>query len=78
MSKKTRRDASTYNAIGLLFIFIAGSLEMKGTPAELVIGFSAACVALWAGSVGYYEAWYEKETIKRNSDNELLNLESVV
>ena len=78
MSKKTRRDASTFSLIGLFFIFAAGSLAMNGTIEEVLIGSLATSVALWAWNISYYELWYEKETIKRNSENELKYRESVV
>ena len=44
---------------------------MEGTPQEWVIGSIAGFIALWAGSIGYWEDWYEKETYKRNLQIEL-------
>lgn len=71
MSKRPRRDSAKYYMIGFCATIVAGSLEMQGTPSEMVIGAISLSIALWAGSIAYYEDWYEKETYKRNLQIEL-------
>lgn len=71
MSKRPRRNPAKYYIIALCATLTIGSLQMEGTPQEWVIGSIAGFIALWAGSIGYWEDWYEKETYKRNLQIEL-------
>lgn len=73
MSKRPRKDPAKYYLIGLVAALLAGSLQMAGTPEEIFIGAVMVFIAFWAGSIGYWEDWYAKETYKRNLESELRN-----
>jgi predicted histidine transporter YuiF (NhaC family) len=66
MSKRSRKNPTKYYMVALLAVVIVGSLQMQGTREELVVAGVVGFIGLWAGSIAYWEDWYEKETYKRN------------